>query len=149
MRRSHLDLHYPGIFHTGHTDKTSIKIDYQPGSEGWAGVYWQYPHSNWGDLPGTRINKAKKIVFWARGNKGGEVVEFKAGGISNATYQDTFDRSTGKLTLTTDWKRYELDVSTIPSTMNLLNVIGAFAWTASAQDNVEDLVFYLDNIYYK
>ncbi len=48
---------------------------------GWAGVLWQYPPNNWGNLgggypipPGTT-----KVSFWARGKDGGEKVHFVSG----------------------------------------------------------------------
>jgi hypothetical protein len=63
---------------------TCIKIRYQPGfGQGWAGIYWQYPENNWGDLPGYRFRGVKKLTFWARGEKGGEESEFKVGGIDS------------------------------------------------------------------
>ena len=37
---------------------------------GWAGVYWLEPANNWGDeKAGFYLSGAKKLVFWARGEK--------------------------------------------------------------------------------
>src|SRR5882762_4772799 len=65
-----------------HSDATCIRIVYHPASKKWAGVYWQYSDGNWGDEPGYAIVGAKKMVFWARGDRGGELVSFKVGGIN-------------------------------------------------------------------
>src|SRR5499427_9468228 len=70
-----------------HGGSTSIKIVYtNKATQGarWAGIYWQNPPNNWGTRPGGYdITGAKKMTFWARGEKGGErIEEFKIGGIT-------------------------------------------------------------------
>ncbi|MFH1753568.1 MAG: hypothetical protein ABH875_05240, partial [Candidatus Omnitrophota bacterium] len=91
--------------------KSCIKIGYTAKSSqgnGWSGVYWQNPENNWGMRPnvGFDLTPAKKLTFWARGDKGGEVIrEFKMGGISGA-YPDTDSASIGPVTLTPEWKQY-------------------------------------------
>jgi hypothetical protein len=128
-------------------DDMCYKISYQPGSLGWAGIYWQSPPNNWGNQPGRNIKGAQEITFWARGEKGGEIVEFKAGGIiaSGGKYRDSFEISLGKVVLPNEWKKYGIDLSD----QNLSNVIGAFAWVVSRSSNPEGLTFYLDNIRYE
>src|SRR5262245_14264123 len=64
--------------------KSCIKFSYsgQP-TQGnkWAGVYFQNPANNWGTQDGGYdLTGARKLKFSARGDKGGEVVEFKMGG---------------------------------------------------------------------
>jgi len=125
-----------------HSDPTCIKIVYHPPSNKWAGVYWQYPDSNWGDEAGRKIVGAKKLVFWARGEHGVELVSFKVGGINKKKYRDSLDRSLGPLKLTTDWKQYQIDLSDADTS----SVIGAFAWSASAKGNPDGLTFYLEGI---
>jgi hypothetical protein len=131
----------------GDTDAFSIRVHYQPSSVGWAGIYWQYPDGNWGDQPGIHIERATRVVFWARGDKGGEVVEFRAGGILNPErpYRDSFERSIGFITLTDRWQRYEINLSAEDTS----HVIGAFAWIATRDHNPEGLTFYLDDIHYE
>ncbi len=123
-----------------------IRISYHPSGKGWAGMYWQYPDSNWGDKPGRKIVGATKIVFWARGENGGEIVKFKAGGISapNKRYQDSFEVSTGFISLSKKWKKYEIDLTGA----DLSSVIGAFAWIAKKNGNL-NTTFYLDDICYQ
>lgn len=125
-----------------HSDAACTRIIYRPPSNKWAGVYWQYPDGNWGDEPGRKIIGAKKLVFWARGERGAELVSFKVGGIDKKKYKDSLNRSLGPLKLTTDWKRYEVDLSDADTS----SVIGAFAWSASARGNPDGVTFYLDGI---
>lgn len=130
-----------------HTPPTSVKVIYQPGPKRWAGIYWQYPENNWGSKPGRNLQGYTRVTFWARGERGGEVVEFKAGDIKDMSkpYQDTFAVSLGKVTLSTTWRKYEINLAG----QNLSNVIGAFAWVATGNDNPQGLTFYLDDIYYE
>ena len=86
---------------------------------------------------------AKTLSFWARGDKGGEVVTFLYGLLgSDKTYPDS---STGKTeaTLTKDWKQYTLDVSG----KDLSDIKTGFAWTLAA--NGKPVRFYLDDIQYQ
>jgi hypothetical protein len=125
-----------------HSDPTCIRVVYHPPSNKWAGVYWQNPDGNWGDEPGRTILGAKKLVFWARGDRGGEVVSFKVGGINNKKYKDSLERPLGPVRLTTEWQHYEIDLSDADTS----SVIGAFAWIASAKGNPNGLTFYLEGI---
>jgi hypothetical protein len=127
-----------------HSGPTCVRVVYHPLGKGWAGVYWQYPDSNWGNQPGRKIEGAKKLVFWARGQKGGEVVEFKAGGINvpEKKYQDSFEKVLDTKKLTTDWQQFEIDLNGADTS----SVIGAFAWTATKNANPQGLTFYLDGI---
>lgn len=130
----------------GSTSSLRLKITYRLKKE-WAGVYWQYPANNWGDMPGKRIQHASKITFFAVGEKGGEVVEFKAGGIKrkDKKYKDSFEASTGPQPLTTKWQRFEIPLKD----KDLSSVLGAFAWIAAASDNPSGVTFYLDSIRYE
>jgi len=128
----------------GDDDGLTIKITYQAGAVGWAGVYWQAPAGNWGDQPGKSVRAATKLTFWAAGLKGGEIVEFKSGGISASgkKYKDSYEATLGSVGLTKDWKRYEISLAG----KNLASVIGGFAWVATADANPGGLTFYLDNV---
>ena len=129
--------------------QTCVKITYSVGLVTWAGIYWQNKADNWGDKPGDDFSTKsfKKISFWARGEQGGEVVEFKAGGISTdgKTYKDSFEVTTGKVTLEKEWKQYEIKIEG----QNLSSVIGVFCWSASGTSNPAGLTFYLDDIQYE
>jgi hypothetical protein len=121
-----------------------------PSMNGWAGVYWQYPGNNWGAYPGHTVRPgATKATVWAMGAHGGEQVQFKVGGISNGTYQDSITAaSTSPATLTTTWQSFEVDFAGATYS----EVLGGFAWivnlpppSAGAQDTTP-ITFYLDGI---
>lgn len=132
---------------TPHSPPTSVKVTYTFGTNRWAGLYWQNQPNNWGDQPGRNLSgkKGAKLTFWARGEVGNEVVEFKAGGISNKTkeYRDSFVATSGRQLLSREWKKYEIDLSHA----NLSSVIGGFCWVASSDYNRgKQVTFYLDDI---
>lgn len=115
------------------------------GGQKWAGVYWQDPANNWGTIKGAGYNLtgATKLKFMARGEKGGEIVEFKAGGISGE-YPDSFKAEAAPVTLTTDWKEYEIDLAG----QDLTTVIGGFMFTCAKDKDADGATFYLDEIRY-
>jgi hypothetical protein len=127
-----------------------IKIEYRNNSgTRWAGIYWQNPPNNWGTIPdaGFDLRGATKLVFWARGQKGGEVInEFKMGGISSGEYIDSDSASIGPIQLTSEWKRYEIDLRG----RDLSYVIGGFCWATNIDVNDPGgIIFYLDEIKYE
>jgi hypothetical protein len=121
------------------------EVSYSPGSRGWAGVYWQWPANNWGEKPGKRVLGATRVSFWARGIRGGEIVEFKAGGISGKVTHDSFESTVGSVVLSKEWQRFEIALQG----RDLSNVIGAFAWVATADGNPGGAVFYIARITYE
>lgn len=122
-----------------------IKISYTPGGETWAGVYWQYPANNFGASPGRNLIGARQLTFWAKGETGKEIIEFKSGGIQGKKYGDSFEKSIGKIELTREWKKYVIDLTG----EDLSSVVGAFAWTAARDDNKNGATFYLTKIQIK
>jgi hypothetical protein len=124
----------------------AIKIHYTPSNAGWAGIYWQFPEGNWGRHPGLDFTGASKITFYARGETGKEIVEFKAGGMdgkcSGCKHKDSFESTVGKVPLSTVWEKFTIELSD----RDLSNVIGAFSWNAAAADNGKYLTFYLSDI---
>ncbi len=130
----------------GDTDNRSVKFEYkQTSKDKWAGWYWLYPDCNWGEEPGTKITGAKKIIFWARGERGGELIKIKVGGVKEQEYKDKLDLIK-QFELTNKWQEYTINIPNPDK--NLENVIGAFAWIAEKESNPQGLVFYLDEIQY-
>jgi hypothetical protein len=132
----------------GNSNGFCIRVTYtKSAGKGFAGVYWTSPDHNWGEQPGWKVVGASKVSFWAAGEKGGEIVEFKAGGIKSPEkpFSDTFEANLGKVRLENDWRRYEIDLKSC----SLKDVIGAFAWSAAENWNASPLVFYLDDIRYE
>lgn len=127
-----------------------IKIAYTPGTVGWAGIYWQNEPNNWGRQPGEDLSGAgyRRLTFWARGARGGEIVEFLSGGIdSGMRHKDSFKARTKprKITLGQEWRQYEINLEG----KKLSSVIGGFAWVASRSSNPKGLTFYLDDILFE
>ncbi|MCS7185240.1 MAG: hypothetical protein NZ870_04900 [bacterium] len=132
------------------SEPTCIKFTYTAkGSQGagWAGVYWQNPANNWGSLDGGyNLVGAKKLTFWARGEKGGEVIsDFKMGGIFQGEYPDSGSASIGTIVLTKEWKQYTINLKGV----DLSYIIGGFCWVATKNDNPSGMTFYLDDIQYE
>ena len=130
-----------------HSEPTCIKITYSAAKsqgKGWAGIYWQYPDSNWGDNPeGRDLTGATKLTFWARGEKGGEKAEFKVGGITGK-YPDSIQPpvSTGVIVLSDKWQQYTIDLTG----KDLSHVIGGFCWVTNKHQNPYGCTIYLDDI---
>jgi len=133
-----------------HSPPTSIKISYTFGPTRWGGIYWQNKPDNWGDKKGFNFSKKglSKVTFWARGEKGSEVLEFKTGGIFSPKrqYHDSFDASLGRLTLSKMWTHYQINLDEA----DLSSVVGGFVWVASSDYNVGNkITFYLDDIFFE
>ena len=133
-----------------YTGKSCIKVVYDVSDknknrEGWAGIYWMYPPNNWGIVPngGYDLNGAKKCIFHARGEKGGEKITFKIGGIPGK-YGDSTEVFLSNITLTTEWQKYEIDLRG----KNLSRIVGGFCLILTKANNPNGAVFYLDEIYY-
>jgi hypothetical protein len=114
-----------------------VVFDYTPVAQaGWGGVNWQYPQNNWGSLPGLCIaSGASAVSFSARGNAGGEVVDFWAAGVSKS------------FVLTTDWQAMTIDVSAVNynSTGAMGGVTQGFGWSMAAGTETSYRIF-IDDI---
>ncbi|MFT4549665.1 MAG: hypothetical protein ACI9MB_003639, partial [Verrucomicrobiales bacterium] len=121
--------------------KTSMKCSYSAVGD-WGGVVWQSPEGDWGDRAGGYdFSGAKKLSFWARGAKGGEVVNFSFGLIAPPKkFTDTAKGSLEGVVLTNQWKRYEIPVAG----KDLQRIKTGFSWTVAG--NGAPMVFFLDDI---
>lgn len=129
-----------------HSGPTSIQFTYsakKSQAQGWGGVYWQNPANNWGSkIGGFDLTGMTKITFWARGAKGGEVIQkFIVGGIKGA-YPDSTLVELGPVELTDTWKQYTINLAG----KNLSYINGAFGWVTTTDLNMEGCIFYLDDI---
>jgi hypothetical protein len=141
-----------------HTGADCLQVTYTAGGV-FGGIYW-WPGScgesgtpeAWEKVKrgtcGTNVLKAgnlsavKRLTFWARGDQGGEVVEFKIGAVD---IMPSPGRSLGRVTLTREWKKYEIGLEG----MDLTNAIALFAWIAADIDNPQGAIFYLDDIQFE
>ena len=121
-------------------------ITYKAGPKRNGGIFWQYPHNNWGFEPGRRISDgATKIVFQVKGKAGGEMVGFSAGQPGKLAHFDGFSLSTQRATLTTAWA---------PQTMllrgerysGMSGLLGAFEVIFEAPADDATTVFYLADV---
>jgi len=129
-----------------HSGSTSIQFVYsakKSQTQGWAGVYWQNPANNWGNKKGGfDLTGMTKLTFWARGAKGGEVIQkIMIGGIKG-TYPDSAAVEMGPIELTDSWKQYAVNL--VGKDLSYMN--GAFGWTTTADLNPEGATFYIDDI---
>lgn len=127
-----------------HAGQTCIKAEYQDTSN-WGGVVWQNPPGDWGDKAGGfDIRTAKRLTFWARGAKGGEVVSFEFGLLgSGKRFADSGRGKLEKVRLTSEWKQYSIDVSG----QDLSRIKTGFAWTLAADG--QPVTFYLDDMQFE
>ncbi len=129
-------------------DETSMQFKYtaeRKQGAGWAGVYWQHPANNWGDKRGGYdLSGYTKLVFWAKGEKGGEVVDkFFIGGITGQTEEgDTDEASISPVQLTKDWKEYSIPLTGL----DLSHIIGGFGFAINADSNPNGATLFLDEV---
>jgi hypothetical protein len=141
-----------------HTGEDCLQVTYKVGGE-WGGIYW-WPllcgesgtEEAWNEIKrGTcginvlemgNFSTVNRLTFWSRGDQGGEVIEFKIGGVD---VEPTPGRSLGKVTLTSTWEQYAIDLEGL----NLTNAIGLFLWIATDINNPQGAVFYLDDIQFE
>ena len=129
--------------------RSCIKVIYtgrRSQGAGWAGIYWQDPANNWGNLSGGYdLTGAEKLSFYAKGEKGGEIItEFKMGGIEGE-FSDSTSTSIGPVVLTPEWKKYTIGLKD----EDLSHIIGGFSFIVSQMENPEGATFYLDEIVYE
>lgn len=127
--------------------KTCLKISYLArGPKEWAGIYWQNPANNWGNLKGGYdLRGATALTFWARGEKGGErISELKIGGLSGKR-PDSDVAWIGPIELTKEWTQYRIDLNG----KDLRYICGGFCFTVLRTDNPRGCTFYLDEIRYE
>jgi hypothetical protein len=112
------------------------------------------PALDFGDTDaGLNLTGADKLVFYARGENGGERVEFFLGGLGvhdffDAPYADTLKKATlGFITLEKNWTRYEIPLIDD----DLSRVACGFAWMINQRNNrsADSVRFYLDDIHFE
>ncbi len=122
------------------TGASCTKVSFTQGG-GWGGVVWQHPANAWGERQcGLDLTGASRLVFWARGEVGGEEITFGTGMVgADKKYHDTFRQSL-KVVLTSEWTRYEFNAHG----SDLSRVISGFYWTLGGQG--KPVTFYLDDV---
>lgn len=124
--------------------ESCVKVTFSD-ARGWGGIAWQSPANNWGDEEGgIDLTGAKKLTFWARGDKGGEMVEFKMGIIPrNKPFFDTGKATLGRVKLEKTWTKFEMPLEG----KDLSRIMTGFVF--SVKGRTEPVVFYIDDIIYE
>lgn len=129
-----------------HSGTTCIEFNYsgkRSQGQGWAGVYWQNPANNWGNKQGGfDLSGMTKLTFWARGQKGGEVIQRVTVGGIKGVYPDSLAVEMGPIELSDTWKQYTVNLAE----KDLSYVNGGFGWMATSDLNPEGATFYIDDI---
>ena len=121
-----------------------LKVRYQSG-DAWGGVLWQSPAEDWdGEQPGgANLSGATELEFWARGENGGEKVNFVFGVLDgNQTYRDTAKGELNDVILTKEWNRYSIPLRGL----DLRQIKTGFGWSLAGQG--KPVTFFLDDIRY-
>lgn len=128
-----------------HSGRTCILAEYHDTAY-WGGVAWLHPADNWGDDDGGYdLRGAARVSFWARGETGKEVVEFKVGVHQepDKPFKDTAHAGSGKIRLTPWWKKYSIRLAQ----KDLSRVISGFVWVVEGQE--DPVRFYIDDIIFE
>jgi hypothetical protein len=116
---------------------------------GFGGFCWKNRAGNEGEAAGDNLSAAgyRRITFWAKGDKGGEVAEFRAGGLGNVKtrYRDSLDVTAGKIKLNAGWREYSIYVIDA----DLSSVMTPFCVLLYREDNADGAVVYVDDIEYR
>lgn len=129
---------------TPHSGKTCLKAEYK-NNAAWGGVLWQSPALDWdGKQPGgANLSGATHLEFWARGDVGGELVNFVFGVLDGKQpFRDTAKGELKDVELTSKWKRYRIPLTEL----DLRQIKTGFGWSLAGQG--KPLAFYLDDIRY-
>ncbi len=124
-----------------HSGSSCIAIEYRPkGPQQWAGIYWQSPVGNWKDANGAYdLRGFKRLVFWAKGRRGGErISQFGLGGEG----PNSDDIKILGVTLTHQWQKYTIHLDN----KDLHSIIDGFRFFILEYDNPQGCTFYLDDI---
>ncbi|MFH0785275.1 MAG: hypothetical protein V2B20_25440 [Pseudomonadota bacterium] len=135
---------------------TNIRIEFSKLKEPprWAGVVFPVEADYWGEeaeassLSVLDLSKAKKLIFFAKGEKGGECIQVKAAIAGDRPYGDSalVPVMTDWITLGKEWKRYMVTVDG----SQLKRVITPFAVITNLAYNPEGAITLdLDEIYYE
>ena len=125
-----------------HSGATCLKVSYGA-TDNWGGVLWQHPANDWGEQDGGfNLEGAGMLVFWARGEQGGEEVSFKVGAIEKATFSDTAFAELKDVVLKPEWTRYRIPLDG----RDMSRVKTGFGWVVANPGR--PIAFYLDDIVY-
>jgi len=95
----------------------------------------------------------KKLVFFARGEKGNESIKAQIGVLGKKPYGDSLDKPivSEEVKLTSDWTRYEINLKDIPGSdlARICNGFGIVAEHAGQPGTPVETQFYIDDVYFE
>lgn len=109
--------------------------------------WWgQTPHGWYYNLSGL---EKRNFVFYMRGEKGGERVQWKIGILGHEKYGDSLQlpASTKWLTLNTEWKQFEIELR--ETDISRVCSLGFVVSQAQQSDSSVPVTFYIDSIYFE
>ncbi|MCL2497136.1 MAG: hypothetical protein FWF06_00815, partial [Symbiobacteriaceae bacterium] len=120
---------------------------------GWLPAGATEPLAHFGEVDAALdLRGATHLVFHARGEEGGETVEFFLGGLGHhGTSREMYADSTAKVSLITtlsqEWQQYEIPLVGV----DLSRIACGFGWVANDTSNQgrDSIRFALDEIYYR
>lgn len=113
----------------------------------WVMLSWVFPAYNWANIDGgLDLSEAKRITFWARGEKGGEYVVFGFGG-NYGVFSDTTEMVFGPIKLSDKWEKYTLplDGEDLSHISQGFSVIIRLDDNPEAEKNKRAITIYLDD----
>jgi hypothetical protein len=141
-----------------HKGTTCIKVRYRQGAV-WAGILW-WPTACGGTgspdawqrvktgscaadlLAAGNLQTITRASFWARGERGGEVVELKVGDSEMLPHPE---RSTGPITLSASWQHYSIDLGGL----DMRHAAALFTVVATDLHDPKGATFYLDEVQFE
>ncbi len=123
------------------TGNHCIRVSYE-GVGNWAGVAWQDPPGDWGDKEGGyNLEGATALEFWARGENGGETINFGVGLLEeDKEYPDSAIEHSENVPLTKEWTLYRIPLEGA----DLSSIKTGFFF--SLEGSRSPVTFYLDDI---
>jgi hypothetical protein len=126
-------------------------VEYTPGPRGVAGFAYE-------NDAGVDLTGAKKVRFWVMGEEGNERIKFKIAGKSPDNTQDrppnrptnsifeseSFALTTEEVTLASDWRRYEIDLSGA----SLDDITHPFGFELSKGNGAQKQMIYIKGLVY-
>ncbi len=112
----------------------------------------------WGETNRGRYfnlgNLAKrKLIFFARGEKGGETIKAQIGMLGDKPFGDSTPSPivTDEIKLNRDWERHEIDLKDVPpaNLARICNGFGVIAERAGQPASSTETSFYIDTVYFE
>ena len=130
--------------------KTCVRATVKFLPPNWTGIAVSCTPDYWGEKPSNSaydLRGAVKLVFYARGDKGGETIQVKACITGDKPFGDAaaIPAATPWITLKKGWNRYELSVAKL----DLSRVVTPFCFVTSRSHNDDaEITVFFDHIYY-